>query len=636
MAACSDSLRRPSWEHFCQCVQSVCKVFNVSTLRERQLQALYSFVSGEDVFVNLPTGYGKSLIFQMAPLVHVWMHDNVTICSWKKEPIILIVSPLLALMQDQVRKLTSLGLKAAFVGAEQEPAVLQDVAEGKFMFVFISPESTLASERWRNVLESSIYQRNLVGVAVDEVHCVTEWGTSASNKNRTAFRLWYSRLNEIRSLVKDVPFIALTATATLKTKERIFELLEFGSPKEISESPNKVNVRYSVQKLENSLSIIENFRWLVTELLHKGKGSTRTIIYCQTIKQCSQLYRMFELELGASLYEGEKSPPNRLVEMMHSGSPASVKNHVLDQFGDDTQCLRILIATIAYGMGVNCNGVTRVIHFGPSKSIEAYMQESGRCGRNGEQSDVLLFYNGINVKAADSDMKNYIKATTCRRRLLLHHFGVQTCQSDSPTGHMCCDICAESCQCQGENCCMDLQLPTMMDDTERSRVISNEQISELKRRLNTLRKTIVSEAIALKEQHHASMFGCPTKLLEFGNDQVQQVIDNAEHIFSISSVLKYVDIWQRKHAASVLKIFQSIFNDVEEPMSDSDSEEDYFERSSDEWVDMVNDQSFLELLDQSEWCVDSVVDDETLDNMHEDEPAYPEFLDSIIGDINME
>lgn len=93
-----------------------------------------------------------------------------------------------------------------------------------------------------------------------------------------AFRLWYSRLNEIRSLV---PFIALTATATQITKERIFELLEFGSPKEISESPNKVNVGNSVQKLENSLSIIENFRCFVTELLQKGKGSTRTIIYCQ-------------------------------------------------------------------------------------------------------------------------------------------------------------------------------------------------------------------------------------------------------------------------------------------------------------------------------------------------------------------
>ena len=508
-------------------------------LHDRQLEALYSFVNEEDFFVNLPTGYGKSLIFQMAPLVHVWMNENISPIWWKKDPIILIVSPLLALMQDQVKKLTSLGLKAAYVGAEQEPAVLQDVEEGKFMFVFVSP-------------------------------------------------------------------------------------------KEISESPNKVNVRYCVQKLANSLPVIENFRCLIHELIHKGKGSTRTIIYCQTVKQCSHLFRMFELELGASLYDGERSPKNT----MHSGSPASVKNHVLDQFGGNSKSLRILIATIAYGMGVNCKGVTRVIHFGPSKSIEAYMQESGRCGRNGEQSDALLLYNGINVKAADSDMKNYINATTCRRKLLMKHFGVKTSRSESPTGHMCCDICAESCRCQGKNCDMDLHLPTVEDDIEQSREISKQQTSELEQRLDDLRKTIVKDSIALKEQNQASIFGCPTKLLEFGTDQVQQVIDNAKHIFSISNVLKYVDIWQKKHAVSILKIFRSIFNDVEEPMSDSDSEEDYLEQSNDEWVDLINDQSFMDLMDQSEWFVDSMLEDEPLDNA--DESAYPEFLDNVIGGVNMQ
>ena len=634
MADRSDDLSRPSWDVFCQCVRSVCPIFDISMLHDRQLEALHSFVSGEDVFVNLPTGYGKSLIFQMAPLVHVWMNENISPVWWKKDPIILIVCPLLALMQDQVKKLTSLGLKAAYVGAEQEPAVLQDVEEGKFMFVFVSPESALATERWRNALESDTYQTNLIGVAVDEVHCVTEWGTMGSNKDRTAFRLWYSRINEMRSLLSDMPFIALTATASQKSKERIFELLEFVSPKEISESPNKVNVRYCVQKLANSLPIIETFRCLIHELIHKGKSVTRTIIYCQTVKQCSHLFRMFELELGASLYDGERSPKNRLVEMMHSGSPASVKNHVLDQFGDNSKCLRILIATIAYGMGVNCKGVTRVIHFGPSKSIEAYMQESGRCGRNGEQSDALLLYNGINVKAADSDMKSYINATTCRRKLLMKHFGVKTSHSESPTGHMCCDVCAESCQCQGGNCDMDLHLPIVEDDVEQSRAISKEQTSELKQRLDALRKTIVKDSIALKEQNQASIFGCPTKLLEFGTDQVQQVIDNAELFFSISNVLQYVDIWQKKHAVSILQIFQSIFNDVEEPMSDSDSEDDCFEPSNDEREDLINDKSFMDLLDQSEWFVDSMLENEPFDNV--DESAYPEFLDNVIGDVNMQ
>ena len=108
------------------------------------------------------------------------------------------------------------------------------------------------------------------------------------------------------------------------------------------------------------------------------------------------------------------------------------------------------------------------------------MQEGDNCGQNGEQSGALLIYHGINARAADSDIKNYLNATTCQRKLVMKHFGVKTSHSESPTGHMCCDICAESCQGQGENCDMDLNLPTVEDDTEQSRAISEEQTSELK------------------------------------------------------------------------------------------------------------------------------------------------------------
>jgi ATP-dependent DNA helicase RecQ len=223
-------------------------------------------------------------------------------------------------------------------------------------------------------------------------------------------------------MVNDLPFMALTATATEQTKQRIFELLEFETPSEIWECPNKANIRYSVQKLDNSVPIIENFKSVINEIIEKGKNSTRRIIYCQTVKQCSHLFRMFELELESHLYVGEVTPGNRLIEMLHSGSPSTVKAHVLDQFGDSTKHLRILIATIAYGMGIDCKGVTQVIHFGPSQTIESYMQESGRCGRKGEQSDALLLYNGTTMKLADSDMKEYINSTTCRRITLLKPF----------------------------------------------------------------------------------------------------------------------------------------------------------------------------------------------------------------------
>ena len=113
-------------------------MFNVSSLKESQFQALYSFICGEEVFVNLPTGSGKSLIFQMAPLVHMWMHEHVSAIHWKKNPLIIIISLLLALMKDQVKKLSSLGFKAAFVGPEQDAKILQDISkETLHLFTFL-------------------------------------------------------------------------------------------------------------------------------------------------------------------------------------------------------------------------------------------------------------------------------------------------------------------------------------------------------------------------------------------------------------------------------------------------------------------------------------------------------------------
>ena len=125
-------------------------------LTESQFQALSSFICGEEVFVNLPTGYGKSLIFQMAPSVHMWIHEHVSKIHWKESPIVFIISPMLSLMQDQVNKLSILGLKATYVSPDQDPSVLQKIEQGNFTYVYISPESTLATERMRNTLDSQI------------------------------------------------------------------------------------------------------------------------------------------------------------------------------------------------------------------------------------------------------------------------------------------------------------------------------------------------------------------------------------------------------------------------------------------------------------------------------------------------
>lgn len=592
------------------CLDSLLPLFKITSLTENQFESVYSFICGREVFVSLPTGSGKSVIFHLIPLVHTWMfHNNSNSTQFKKDSIILIICPLLTLMQDQVKLLTDYGLKAVYIDGEQSEDTFQYIENGLFTYVFLSPESALSNERWRNMLSSEVYKDKLVGVIIDEVHCMTEWGLSSANDKKSAFRKWYSRINEAKSLTQ-VPLMALTATATKTTKGKIFELLEFTHPVEIIESPNKNNISYCVQVLDKNLTVAENFRCVIDEILRKGKNSIRTIIYCQTVKQCAILYKTFELELQESFYlDMHVNPVNRLVEMLHSGTPVNVKEHIAHQFSSNSSHLRVLIATIAYGMGVNCQGVTRIIHFGPSKSVQAYIQESGRCGRSGEKSTALLLYNGLTLRVADSNMKEYVKSDSCRRKLLLKHFDTQL-PLDLPTGHNCCDICTLNCQCQGSYWDIDLHMPCMTEifsscANQRCRTVYEDQRKALTIELQLLQKKLVMKAVVGDENNAVIAVSYPNVILEFGQEQINQILNHVETIFTLNDLRENVDFWKKAHAIDVLQIFSGVFGDVELPIANIDDEESDDEFFNEDWVAIRNDPSFLELLGHSEWELES-------------------------------
>ena len=444
----ADTKRVLSIDILKEVVVKLCENFKVQNLYPDQLEALYYFLCGEDVFVNKPTGSGKSIIFQMASLAEMGLAKYTQDNMWKTRAILIMICPLVALMQDQVSRLQYLGINVACIMSDQTESVLKKIENGEYNLVFMSPESTLDNERWRSMIVSPLYSKSLMGIAVDEVHCVTQWGQSNSNRERMAFRKWYARLNELRSIT-EVPFMALTATATTQTKRKIFSLLEMKKPYEVIASPNRNNISFVVQKMENGCNLIDYFQCIVSEIKMKGKHSMRTIIYCQTILQCSLLYQLFASKLGNDMYlSGDGKHEERLIEMMHSQTAPNVKDHVLLQFSQKDGYLSVLIATIAFGMGVNCQGVQRVIHFGPPKTVEGYIQESGRCGRDGEDSYAILLYNNVTVRTADDTMKEYINNTSvCRRKTLLKHF--EGCVLSNPSGHMCCDVCAEHVHVRG-------------------------------------------------------------------------------------------------------------------------------------------------------------------------------------------
>ena len=158
-------------EDFQKAVSGVCATFGVKKLYPQQEKALSEFLSGSDVFVSLPTGFGKSLIFQMAPLVANELQHS----RFPNQSIVVVISPLVALMKDQVSFLRSLNVSAEFVSAEQVESVLKEIEAGKYQLVYASPESMLSADRWRRMLTSKVYQKNLIGIAVDEAHCISHW-----------------------------------------------------------------------------------------------------------------------------------------------------------------------------------------------------------------------------------------------------------------------------------------------------------------------------------------------------------------------------------------------------------------------------------------------------------------------------
>ena len=186
--------------------------------------------------------------------------------------------------------------------------------------------------------------------------------------------------------------MVLTATATKVTKQQILTTLQLSSSeiKIVEQSPDRPNLFYVTQYLDKNESMEGTFSSLIHEFKLMGTKTPRTLIYYQTCKQCAVIFRVFEVYLGKQMYHASISTRNRIIEIYDAGTPASVKEHISQAMATDDGKIRVLVCTVAFGVGVNCKSVRRVTHFGPSKSVELYIQESGRAGRDSLQSTCML------------------------------------------------------------------------------------------------------------------------------------------------------------------------------------------------------------------------------------------------------
>ena len=396
-------------------------------------------------------------------------------------------------------------------------------------------------------------------------------------KGEMAFRKWFGRINEIRSIVGKVPLIALTATASTSTRLKIMWSLEMKSPALIMDSPNRDNISYAVQVITPDPA--HTFKALVKELQeHKGL-TERTIIYCQTIKVTSLLYSFFMSELGDDMYiDNSGDPKKRTVEMFHSRIDDLNRDHILESMGETNGSVRVLIATIAYGMGIDCKNVKTVLHYGPSYNLETYLQESGRAGRsNYEMCKSVVLYSSLMMKHCSEEIKSYVReSSSCRRKILLKNFDVdlEKLPLIEPV-HNCCDFCKKNCKCQGD-CCDFVFFKSNFPDGQEgptvcfSRVVSDAQRGNLRQKLNYLKKAWREQYLRSVRLENVPMF-TPAKLSGlFGDLHVEQIWNNCEKIFTVTDIFKFVDIWNFSVALEVLFTFSQVFHDVDvcEPVED--------------------------------------------------------------------
>jgi ATP-dependent DNA helicase RecQ len=380
-----------------------------------QEEIVSNVLAGEDSLVLMPTGGGKSLCYQLPALVQ----DGYT----------MVVSPLIALMKDQVDALQANGISAAFVNStlspEENEQVLNRTAEGGLKILYVAPER-IATGRFRNFLNAAPPSL----IAIDEAHCISEWGHD--------FRPDYRNLKNLRDTLPGVPVIALTATATEIVRRDILDQLRIEDGHSFVSSFNRPNLKYTVKP---KLRAFDSLMGLMDR--YKNESA---IIYCFSRKETEGL--------AADLADqGVAALP------YHAGLDSSLRRTTQDKFIKDE--ISVIVATIAFGMGIDKPNVRLVVHYNLPKTVEGYYQETGRAGRDGLASECVLYYTfGDKVKqdyfinqiedtderrhAADklSKMVDYCELRSCRRQFMLNYFGEEwRPEAGEVEGCGNCDVC---------------------------------------------------------------------------------------------------------------------------------------------------------------------------------------------------
>ncbi len=393
--------------------------FGYAAFRPGQAEAVDAALGGRDAVVLLPTGSGKSVCYQVPACVQFAAACGTT----------LVISPLIALMQDQVSALRAKGITAAALHSHQDAAeqrdAVRDFLRGDLALLYVSPERA-AKDSFRRMLART----EIALLAVDEAHCVSQWGHD--------FRPDYMALNELREII-DVPLLALTATATSRVVDEIVARLDMRSCEIVRTGFDRPNLRFAVQAIRSQDMRIQALKSALERNGLRGRrGAGRAIVYCSTRKTTEKVAKALRSAGFAATH-------------YHAGRTQGARERAQASF--EASRSRVLVATNAFGMGIDLPDIRLIVHFQTPGSVEAYYQEAGRAGRDGEPAECLLFFgqadlmtqrrinsggsNEQRTEDAIAAIERYATSTACRQSDLVAHFSGE--EAISACGH--CDVC---------------------------------------------------------------------------------------------------------------------------------------------------------------------------------------------------
>ena len=406
-------------------------VYNYDQFKPKQYEIINRIINQEDVCAILPTGYGKSLTYQMPGI-------------YLDKPAI-IISPLISLMNDQQMILADMDITSCCYNSSimHKDNLKREILNGDYQFIYITPESIVRMEEFLKKMRDGI---GISLIAIDEAHCISSYGFD--------FRNDYRKLSFLKTVLPDVPILAVTATATQQVANDICNVLGLNNEEIIQTSFDRPNLYLEVRKKLKKKNGVSTTEEIIHSIIQKYPGES-IIIYCISKKQVEKMKQVLD-----EVYKIK-------CDMYHAGMTDVDKKRTHENFLKNN--IQVVVATIAFGMGINKSDVRVVIHYGAPKSVEGYYQEIGRAGRDGKKSFCYMFFSDYDFDLQETfinntenenyrrtqyklleKMKKYAYTKECRRKVLLEYF-----DEDSRDN---CDFCDNCC---GTKYTINKQLTTM-------------------------------------------------------------------------------------------------------------------------------------------------------------------------------